>query len=270
MAGEKRVGRFERILSEAKEGEGEKPASYWERSYAIVRRRILTGALFLIPIITTYWFLNWILGSINSYVEPGVRPYLVLWGRKLFDVNINPENMSYKTVGLLISVLIVLQLLYLFGLITSRTAVRRLITFGESLVVRIPFVKFFYKTSKQIVDTLALPATGALKRIVLIEFTYPPMKAVAFATGETPIRGSTELFVNVFIPTTPHLTAGYMVLLPPSMVWETDITMEDALKFVISGGILHPDDIAYWPYGSESPVPAAPGAARGESARSQA
>ena len=273
MDSEKREpGRFERLLEsgETKRAELKPAPSYMARSYAIIRRRIITGALFLIPIITTYWFLNWFLGTINSYVEPGVRPYLEHWSEALFNITINPENVSYKAVGLLMSVTIVLLLLYLLGLMTSRTAIRRLIVFGESLVVRIPFVKFFYKTSKQIVDTLALPATGALKKIVLIEFTYPPMKAVAFATGETPVKGSPEPFVNVFIPTTPHLTAGYMVLLPPNMVWETDLTMEDALKFIISGGILHPASLAYRPYRLELPADAALHAGQGGSAESRA
>ena len=261
MADERKPGHLERILSE-NEGKGrepEKPRSYWARNYAIIRRRIITGMLFAIPIAATVWCLDLFLELISPYFnfEWLLRPVLERRGWK-------PGSMAYKTIGLTMSVLVVLALLYLVGLMTSRTAVRRLIGLAERVVERIPFVKFFYKTSKQIVDIVTLPSKGAVKKVVLIDFPSPPLKTIAFATGETLVQGGAEPFVNIFVATTPHLTAGYMVLLPRSQVWETDLTMEDALKFIISGGILHPDQVALRPYRSAAPAPTLPEVPGGE------
>jgi len=149
--------------------------------------------------------------------------------------------------------------LYLFGLITSRAAVKRLIGLGERLVVQIPFVKFFYKTTKQIVDTLAMSSKEALKKVVVVDFFRTGMKTIAFVTGETPVTGRSEPLVNLFVPTTPNPTSGYLVLLPPEEVWETDLTMEQAMSVIVSGGILPPERITLFPYRRQSAPASAPG-----------
>jgi uncharacterized membrane protein len=237
----------------AKEGGPVRFQSYWTQSTAIIRRRIITGLLFAIPIVTTYWFLDLFLKPIYTRCEPGLRPVLEHWG-------MDYGTLAYSAVMVLMSVVAVLAILYLLGLVLSRAAIRRLISLAEDLVERIPFVKVFYKTAKQIVEMATLSSKGALKKVILIDFPCPPLKAIAFATGETVVKGSAEPSVIVYVATSPHITAGYMVLLPRSQVWETDLTTEEALKFVISGGILHPDQINFWPYGSPPPTLGAPDA----------
>jgi len=254
-------GRLGRLLEQEPPGRAapDKSQSYWRKSYATVRRRVVTGALFLIPIITTYWFVNWFLGMIKQSVEPAIREHLrrlAVTTRFIDPAALRPDNTAYKAVETILSVIVVIVFLYVLGTMTQRTALRRLISWGESLVVRIPFVKFFYKTSKQIVETFAPSSSGALKRVVMIEFPYPPVKSLAFATGETLLEGHAEPLVNVFVATTPHLTCGYMLLLPPSKVWETNLTLEEALKFIVSGGIVHPEQVIVGTYQS-SLAPAA-------------
>lgn len=254
MVDEKKPVSLEEILASAKkEREPGKPQSLWARSRSIIRRRIITGLLFVIPIAATVWCLDLFLGILSPYLklEWLLRPVLERYGWQ-------PGSVAYRAVGLAISILVLVALLYLLGLMMSRTAVRRLITLGERMVERIPFVKFFYKTSKQIVDMITLPSRGAIKKVVLIDFPYPPLKTVGFVTGETVVQGYAEPCVIIYVATTPHLTAGYMVLLPRSKVWETDMTMEDALKFVISGGILHPDHVGYRDYQPARPASVAP------------
>ncbi|MCX8036757.1 MAG: DUF502 domain-containing protein [Candidatus Sumerlaeia bacterium] len=244
MAEEKKVERLERFISraEARRREPPPPKGYWARNYAIIRRRIITGILFLIPIATTLWFLNFLLSTIYIKFEPLIKPILIQQWK------IAPDSVAYKTVGIVMSVIAALAMLYLFGLITSRTAVKRLISLAESLVVRIPLVKFFYKTSKQIAETLALPTGSARKKVVAIDFPRIGIKTIAFATGETPLESAPEPYVNVFVPTTPNPTSGYLVLLPRESVWETNLTFEEAMRFIVSGGILPPNRILLRPY----------------------
>ncbi|MBM3334035.1 DUF502 domain-containing protein [Candidatus Sumerlaeota bacterium] len=255
-------GRLGRLLKEDPPGQAaaDKSQSYWWRSYSTVRRRVVTGALFLIPIITTYWFVNWFLGMIKQSVEPAVREHikrLAMTTRFIDPAAIRPDNTAYRAVETILSVIVVIVFLYVLGMMTQRTALRRLIALGESFVVRIPFVKFFYKTSKQIVDAVALSSSGALKKVVMIEFPHPPFKTIAFATGETLVEGNAEPLVNVFVATTPHLTCGYLLLLPRGKVWETNLTLEEALKFIVSGGIVHPDQLIVGAYQSPPPQTAA-------------
>ena len=250
MAEEKKtLGVVEKFFEKAttKEGGPSRPPSYWAQSTAIIRRRIITGLLFAIPIVTTYWFLDLFLKPIYTKCEPRLKPVLEHWG-------MNSGTLAYNAVMVVMSVIAVLLILYLLGLVLSRAAIRRLISLAEDLVERIPFVKYFYKTTKQIVEMATLSSKGALKKVILVDFPCPPLKAIAFATGETVVQGTGEPSVIVYVATTPHITAGYMVLLPRSLVWETDLTTEEGLKFVISGGILHPDQINFWPYGTERPA----------------
>lgn len=241
--GPQRPGRLEEILAraESREPEPEKPPSIWVQTRATIRRRIITGVLFLIPIATTIWFVNFFLRWIYASFEPLLRPILQGWGMR-------PDSAAFRAVGIVMSVLAVLILLYLVGLITGRAAVRRLIDLGERLLVRIPFVKFFYKTTKQIVDAIALPSKGSIKKVVLIDFFRPGMKTIAFVTGETPVEGMPEPYVNLFVPTTPNPTSGYLVMLPRDQVYETGLSMEEAMTFIVSGGILPPGRLRTLPY----------------------
>jgi uncharacterized membrane protein len=158
------------------------------------------------------------------------------------------EGALYNTVGIVLSLVLVLALFYLVGLITARRAVRRLISLGEWFVVRIPFVKFFYKTTKQIVDTIAVSTSGALQRVVIIEYPRKGIRTVAFMTGETRIDGEQEPYINLFVPTTPNPTSGYMIILPASQVMDTNMTIEEGVKFIVSGGILPPARLQMRPF----------------------
>ncbi|KPL08151.1 hypothetical protein AMJ85_08705 [candidate division BRC1 bacterium SM23_51] len=247
MDADRNPGRLERILSkaEAEEPTPEIRQSVWTQARATIRRRIITGVLFLIPIAVTIWLVNFVLTKIYFRFEPIIRPMLESWGMETTDV-------AYKTVGILLSILAVLIFLYLVGLITARTAVRRLIGLGEWIVGRIPFVKFVYKTVKQIVDTIALSSSGALQKVVVIEYPRPGIRTVAFVTGRTKIEGESEPCVNLFVPTTPNPTSGYMVILSPSEVCETNMTIDEAMKFIVSGGILPPELLKTMPFGASS------------------
>ena len=235
-------GRWEKLLAGEVEGQpaSGKRLSIWAETRNVIRRRIIAGILFLIPIATTVWFLSFFLQTIYRRVEPLIRPQLLQW-------NMDVEGPAYTAVALTLSILSVLIFLYLVGLFVSRTAVRRLIELGESLLVRIPFVKFFYKTTKQIVDAISLPK-GAVKKVVICDFFRTGMKTVAFATGETPAEGPHKYYVNLFVPTTPNPTSGYLVMLPPEEVYETDLSLEEATRLIVSGGILPPEKIRFLPY----------------------
>lgn len=244
MTPKKDPKRLEEIISqvETKVDEPRKPPSVWARTAASLRNRIITGIVFVLPIVVTIWFVQFFLNTIYARIEPVLKPSLVGgWG-------MDPTGAAYKAVGILLSVIVVVAVLYLVGLITARRAVRRLIGLAEMIVVRIPFVKFFYTTTKRIVDSVtASSSSSVVKKVVVIEYPRRGVHAIGFVTGLTIMPGQSEPLVNLFVPTTPNPTSGYMVMLKANEVYETDLSIEEAMRFVISGGILPPDVLATRP-----------------------
>jgi uncharacterized membrane protein len=250
MSEEQQPGRLGQFLEKTVIEEKVHRVSLGRRIVATFRNRVVAGLLFLLPITVTAWFVNLFLTKIYKLFEPKLRETLELWQLKT-------DTTLYHAVGIVLSVIITLIILYLVGLITARTAVKRLVHMTERVLVRIPFVKFFYKTTKQIVDALSVPTAGGVKKVCVIEFFRTGMKTIAFVTGETRIADAERPYVNLFVPTTPNPTSGYLVVLPPEQVFETDLTLEEAMTFIVSGGILPPDDVVHLrPYQSKSTVAA--------------
>jgi uncharacterized membrane protein len=102
--------------------------------------------------------------------------------------------------------------------------------------------------------------SAGFKKVVLIDYPRPGIKSVAFVTGETHIEEQDLHFVNLFVPTTPNPTSGFMLMLPPDQVLETNLRMEQATKFILSFGIINPANLLVRPYSSEDtrkPLPEA-------------
>jgi uncharacterized membrane protein len=241
-------GRFHKILTEdgVPSAEPDKAPSLWAQSRFIVRRRIIAGILFLVPIATTIWFLSFVIELIYGNLRAPISVVLVDYWR------LDPTRFWYKIIALSMSIVTVLVVLYLIGLFVSRTAVRRLIDLAERLVTKIPIVKFCYRTTKKIADALS-PSKGLLKRVVMVDFYRPNMKRLGFATGET-FDQNGKLYVNVFVPISPNVTSGHLILMLPEEVWETDIPVEEAVAFIVSGGILPVTGLQLRPYQPRPPA----------------
>ena len=116
----------------------------------------------------------------------------------------------------------------------------------EGVVEKIPFVRRIYKGTKQVVSSFATMDTKAFSNAVLIEFPRKGIHAIAFVTGKTSgelQRLTSNNHIKIFIPTTPNPTSGFIVFADPSEIVELDMTIEEGIKYVISGGIVSPDDI---------------------------
>ena len=116
-----------------------------------------------------------------------------------------------------------------------------MINLGESLVEKIPFVRKIYKGSKQVVQSIAQADTTAFRKVVLLEFPRRGMLAIGFVTGSA--RGEVQEYtredvLNVFVPTMPNPTSGFLVFAPPEELTEIDMSIEDGIKYVVSGGIV--------------------------------
>jgi uncharacterized membrane protein len=130
--------------------------------------------------------------------------------------------------------------LYLLGELATHVVGRRLLGLGEAVLLRVPFVKVVYRASKQVVDAFQGPGKKAFKSVVFLPFPHPGMRAVGFVTS-TVTRSDGSLWSTVFVPTTPNPTTGFLQVVPKEDLVETDYTVEEGVKMIMSLGALVPE-----------------------------
>jgi len=154
----------------------------------------------------------------------------------------NPETyLPFSVPGL--GLLITLAFLTFVGMFTAGLAGRTLVRTGERLLSRMPVVRSVYATLKQIFETVLAQSSRSFREVVLVEYPRRGVGAIAFVTG--PTRGeiqerAEEELVNVFLPTTPNPTSGFLLFVPRKDLIPLDMTIEEGIKMVISGGIVTP------------------------------
>ena len=212
-----------------------------------MKRYLIAGLLVWVPIGITVWVLHFILTTLDMtlLLLPEVaRP------EKLF---------GFPIPGL--GVVLAFAILLLTGVIAANYFGQRLIRFWEAILGRIPFVKSIYSSVKQVSDTLLSDSGNAFRKALLVEFPHENSWTIAFLTG-APAPAVAKHFgeehVSVYVPTTPNPTSGYFVMVPKSRVREIDMTVDEALKYVVSMGVVVPRGLPLPPPARpSSPLPAA-------------
>lgn len=201
--------------------------------YSFFRQNILAGILVTVPFGLTLFILytigRWIVEFVNS------APKLI--GRLLTDLPGAGEVVTF-----LISLLGTLLIVLLIGAIARNIVGGKLVSFGEAIISKIPFARTIYLATKQVIETLFIGAgMKNLKRVALFEFPRKGIYSIGFVTG-TLEHGqqqnqSGKKLVSVFVPTTPNPTSGYYIMIPEEEITELSISIEDAIKIIMSGGL---------------------------------
>jgi len=200
--------------------------------FGYIRRWFLAGFLVSAPILLT-GYLTWlIIGIIDGYVS------------NFLPVNLNPQtyvDFPLPGFGLIIGALMII----IIGALTTGFLGRTLIRLGERLVDGLPVIRSVYGATKQIMETVMASQSDAFREVVLIEYPRRGIWAIGFVTGTT--RGevqnmSSENLINVFVPTTPNPTSGFLLFFPREDVITLEMGVEEAVKMVVSGGIVTPKD----------------------------
>lgn len=190
----------------------------------------------LLPLILTYWIVTFLL---TLFTEPFVgiaEQILSLLG--LTGVPI--LFLSQEQVLSFVSKMLVL--LFLFALIIGIGAVGRYVVFrymmrlGDAILHKIPVISSVYKTSQELIGTILSTDAKAFKQVVLIPFPHEASYSVGLVTRDEPIFNGR---ISVFIPTTPNPTSGYLIMYEKEKVIPIDMTVEEALRFVVSCGVLY-------------------------------
>jgi len=227
---------------------------------ARIRNYFLTGLIVAGPVAVTLWLVWWFV----NWVDNWVRPFTPLAYRPESYLPINIPGF-----GLVIAFVV----LTLLGFFTANLVGSRLVSFGESLLSRMPIVRPIYRTTKQIFQTLFSSSGSSFRRVGLVEFPAPGMWSLVFLTQSPSAEISARLpateHVSAFMPCTPNPTTGFFFYVPRRDVIDLDISVEEAMQLLISAGVIQPggeaDDklaalaeTARAARAAQKPVPAAP------------
>jgi len=195
------------------------------------RNYFITGIIVVAPITLTIYLISLVVSLIDEKIVP------------LIPSHYNPETyLPFAIPG--IGVLIMVVVLTLIGWLTTGLVGRTIVRVGENLLDRMPVVRTIYSALKQIFETVFTQNSRAFRDVVLISYPRQGCWAIGFATGTT--KGEVQdaiqdEVVNVFLPTTPNPTSGYLLFLPKKDVIFLDMTVEQGIKLVISGGVVTPE-----------------------------
>ena len=197
-----------------------------------IRNVFITGLLITLPIALTWFILQFLLKNFDA-LSPVFTHMLIQLGAPI------TEGYRIPFLGLVVTLLIVLTV----GWFTTNFFGKKLFELGELLIEKIPFVRRIYKGTKQVVSSIAEADTSAFRKVVLLEFPRRGLLAIGFVTGESlgEVQQVTQAnMLNVFVPTMPNPTSGFLIFSPPEELTEVSMTIEEGIKYVVSGGIVTP------------------------------
>jgi uncharacterized membrane protein len=214
------------------------------------QRYLLAGVLVLIPLWVTWVVFDFVLAQL-SWLG---RPWVLALANALqgYTPVIVTEMLLDPWFEWGLGIVLMLLLIYVLGWATTRVLGRRLLAAFETLLESIPLVKAIYGATRKFVTAFQAPLEG-VQRVVLINFPSGDMKCIAFVTRTMTDRETGQELAMVYVPTTPNPTSGYTEILPVERLTPTDWTVEEAMRFVITGGTSAPPQIAYGPRNDDEP-----------------
>lgn len=194
-----------------------------------MKRYLIAGLLVWVPLGITIWVLHFLLTTLDQTLL-------------LLPHHWRPEeSLGYRIPGL--GVVLAFLILLATGVVAANILGARLIAFWERILGRIPLVKSIYGSVKQVSDTLLSDSGNAFRKALLVEFPHQNSWTIAFQTGSpAPVvsKHFAEEHVSVYVPTTPNPTSGYFVMVPRSRTRDLDMSVEEALKYIVSMGVVVP------------------------------
>ena len=208
-------------------------------TFLSLRRYLLTGLLIWVPLVITLWVLQLIVGTLD-----GIFHWLPEQWQPESLIRFEIPVLGLHIKGLPgLGVIITLVVLLLTGVTVSNILGKRIYTLWESLLSRIPVFKTIYNSVKQVSDTLFSSNGQAFRKALLVQYPHQGSWTIAFQTG-TPSGQVADLLppdmISVYVPTTPNPTSGFFLIVPKAEVRELDMTVDEALKYIISMGVVAP------------------------------
>ena len=195
----------------------------------LIKRYFITGLLIWVPLVIT----GWVLSTIVSALDQSLR---------LLPETVHPQSLfGFPIPGA--GAVLTLLMIFATGLLAANFIGQKLVLWWEMLLARIPVVNSVYNSVKQVSDTLFSPNGNAFRKAVLVRYPHPGSWTIAFLTGQPGGDIVNHLdgdYVSVYVPTTPNPTSGFFLMMPAKDVIELEMTVDEALKYIISMGVVAP------------------------------
>jgi len=192
-----------------------------------MRKYFITGLLVLVPLAITAWVLHLVISTMDQSLL-------------LVPENWLPKKYRISGLGTIVTVLIV----FLTGLLTNNLVGNFMVRQWEKLLHRIPVVSSLYGSVKQVSDTLFSDSGNAFRKAVLVPYPHAGSRTIAFLTGAPATEVQKHLdddYISVYVPTTPNPTSGFFLMMPKKDVIELDMSVDAALKYIVSMGVVVPE-----------------------------
>lgn len=196
-----------------------------------MKKYFITGLLALVPLIITIWVLITLIHTLD--LSLALLPEA--WQPK--------KLLGFNVLGL--GALLTLVIIFVTGVVATNIFGQQIIMWWESLLSRVPFVKSIYSSVKQVSDTLFSDSGNAFRKAVLVQYPRLGSWTIAFVTGVPGgdvVNHLTGDYISVYVPTTPNPTSGFFLMMPKADVIELDMSVDEALKYIISMGTVAPKD----------------------------
>ncbi|GAB3071197.1 DUF502 domain-containing protein [Bordetella muralis] len=207
----------------------------------VIKKYFITGLLIWVPLAITVWVLGLLVATLEGFVPS------FLSSQSLFGINIPGFRFA-----------LVIVVVLLTGIFAANLLGRTLLEQWESLLGRIPLVRSIYNSVKQVSDTVLAPNGQAFRQAVLVQYPRAGSWTIAFLTGVPSGEVANHLpgeHVSVYVPTTPNPTSGFFLMMPRDHVIELQMSVDAALKYIVSMGVVAPPA---QPVAAAAPIPAAP------------
>jgi len=200
--------------------------SILSKAISVLKRYFVSGVLVVVPLILTYIVLKFLFEAIDGLLQPlfyGIFGYFI------------------PGLGVLTTLLIII----LAGILTRNLVGAKLYGYGDRILARLPIIRTIYMAAKQLIEAVSGPAVSSFKEVALVEYPRRGSWVLSFVSNriKTDIDSETPEFVSCFVPSTPTPISGFVIMVPAADVIVVEMTIEEGIKFLVSGGVASPDTI---------------------------
>ena len=193
-------------------------------------RFFLKGLVFILPVFITCWILYKIIVFMSAVIPSLIISHIISF------MNIKSSS-AEDVLATLLGFFLTLIIVYLLGVLLSVIGKRFFDKIEHNFLFKIPVFNVIYKTIKQIVDSVSSPDKNSFKKVVMVEFPRKEVWTMGFVTGSSKDKDGKEYY-HVIVPTTPNPTSAFLLFILKSEVRETNLSIDEGIKTIISGGVL--------------------------------
>lgn len=205
------------------------------------QQNLIAGVFTILPLAAVWFVLKFLFDLLSDFG----KPWIALVTEPLRPIF--PQTMSAfmdQNLVYFAAAVFTLILIYLVGMFTTRVVGQQILERMEQLIARVPFVQLIYGSTKKVI-TAFQPKAENVKRVVLVDFPNRDMRALGFVMNTMKDSQTGAELAAVFVPTTPNPTSGYLEFIPSDRLVQTELTLDQAMAMVISGGAISPETMEY-------------------------